>query len=92
MILLRDFKQKLGDLSALGAAAELAMPHIELRSNRQAVIEGCAGILEYEETCVRLNCGTLLVALSGSELCLEQLAGSLVCVSGELLTLSFSSL
>lgn len=89
---MQDLKQKLQALSSLGAAQDLALPHIELRANRQAVIEGCFGILEYEESCIRLNCKTVLVALTGSGLCLEHLSGSLVCVSGDLLTLSFSSL
>ena len=36
-----------GSLSLLGRAS--SGPHVELIGNREAVVEGCQGILEYDE-------------------------------------------
>lgn len=43
-----------------GDFASIAVPgisHIELTGNREAVIDECAGILEYNSECVRLRAG-----------------------------------
>jgi len=84
-----QWKQRLQALSAFGSPAELSVPRVELSANKQAVIEGCDGIVEYSETCVKLNCKTMLVALQGFELCLNYLSSSQVCVSGQLTLLQF---
>ena len=83
------WKQRWQALAAFGSEAELSAPRVELCADRQAVIEGCGGILEYGETTVRLNCKTTVLVLEGCELCLNHLSNGLVCVSGRLTSLRF---
>ena len=47
-------------------AAELLPPmRVELLSDREAVVDGCRGILEYSECCIRLCAGALTVRFTG---------------------------
>ena len=84
-----QWKQRLEALSAFGSQTELSAPRVELCADKQAVIEGCEGILAYSETTVRLNCKTMVLELQGFELCLNNLSASQVCVSGRITALQF---
>lgn len=86
-----QWKQRLQALTAFGAHTELSPPRVELCANKQAVVEGCEGVLAYSETGVRLNCGALVLELEGASLCLNHLSESLVCISGVLTALRFTS-
>ncbi len=50
----------------LGSVASTA--RIELSDNRRAVIEGCQGILEYDDTVIRLVTGSGVVRFEGGDL------------------------
>lgn len=61
---------------------ELIMPHIELCSDCKAIIDGCKGILEYNNCFVKLNCKTKIVCFSGKNLCITALCMEQITVSG----------
>ncbi len=85
------WKQRLQALERFGEGDALAVPRVELCANKQAVIEGCRGILSYNETAVKLSCGALALELSGEALCLNHLSDQRVCVSGTVTALRFVS-
>ena len=89
---MQHLKQAVETAARLGTETELLRPHLEIHANRRAVIDGCAGIIAYDETCIKLNCGDLLLSLQGDALCLEHLNGGNISVSGTLVSLAFSSL
>lgn len=68
---------------------ELMMPHIELCSDKRAVVEGCKGVLQYDCDNVRLNCRTLIVSFSGENLSLCTLSEETITVTGKISGLSF---
>ncbi|MBQ2903246.1 MAG: YabP/YqfC family sporulation protein [Clostridia bacterium] len=39
--------------------------HIEISGNREAIIEGCQGVLEYNDNLIALNTGRLTVRICG---------------------------
>ena len=39
--------------------------HIEISGNREAIIEGCQGVLEYGDNLIALNTGKLTVRICG---------------------------
>ena len=86
-----QWKQRLQALRMFGSHTEFAAPCVELNANRQAIIEGCEGILEYNATTVRLNCKSMVLLLQGFDLCLEHLSTTQVCVSGTICALQFLS-
>ena len=87
----RNLKEKIEELSSLGAENELCLPHIELCSNREATVEGCCGIIEYDETTVKLNCKNVTVKISGCSLCISGLSAGRVGIGGEIISLEFGN-
>lgn len=63
--------------------------NIELLGNREAIIEGCKGILEYDENTIRLNLGKLSVKFSGIDLCLKCMNTENVIVEGNITSIEF---
>ncbi len=64
-------------------------PQIEFCGNRQVLVEGCRGILEYEPETIKLNTGKYNIRLNGRELQLKHLAMGTVLVEGCLTGLEF---
>ena len=50
----------------LGSVASTA--RVELSDNRRAVVEGCQGILEYDDTVIRLATGSGVIRFEGGDL------------------------
>lgn len=71
---------------ALSSAAR-----IELSGNRRAVVEGCRGILEYEEGVIRLNTGSGILRFIGRELGLSCMTEESAVVTGVILSVEFMS-
>lgn len=65
------------------------MAHFEFSGNREAVIEGCRGILEYDENIVRLKAGKLTVRILGRGLTLRNLRRDSAIVSGFIASVEF---
>lgn len=57
-------------------------PRIELRGNRTAVIEGCDGIIDYNDDKVLLKIGRLTAEISGKSLKLKLLTANSAVVEG----------
>lgn len=58
------------------------LPNIELRGNREAVLEHCEGILEYSEERVRIRAGVLILEFTGRNLRLNCMTDENVIVTG----------
>lgn len=65
-------------------------PLIELISNREAVAEGCCGILEYNDCCIQINCKTYIISFKGFNLTLTALTNDTVSVKGKITDVIFS--
>ena len=61
---------------------ELIKPHIEIYSKNKAIVEGCKGILQYTCNYVRLNCKTVIISFSGTDLSLCNLNEETITVTG----------
>ncbi len=56
--------------------------HIEINSNREAIIDGSNGILEYNENCIRVNTGKMIVAFKGRGLFIRCLSDCSMVIEG----------
>lgn len=65
------------------------MPFIELRGNREALIEGCKGILEYDTQVIRVNTGSMVVSFCGRGLNIKCLTVSSLIVEGYITSVEF---
>lgn len=62
---------------------------ISLSSNREAVVEGCAGVLEYDSTLIKLSLNRMMVQFTGRNLEIKCMTGESVIVQGFILGIEF---
>ena len=65
--------------------------HLEISGNHRAVVEGCRGILEYEEGVIRLNTGSGVLRFTGTNLSMSCMTEDSAVVVGTILSLEFLS-
>ena len=56
--------------------------HIEISGNREAIIEGCQGVLEYGDSVISLNTGRLTVRVCGCELTIISMQNGQAVIKG----------
>lgn len=85
-------QQKLKQMqTALRETAEDLIPpmRVELLSDHQAVVDGCRGILEYNECCIRLCAGNLDLRFCGEQLSLRHFGEQGAVVEGRIRSVEF---
>lgn len=65
--------------------------HIELCGNREAIVEGCRGVLEYNDCSVALNTGKLTVRFCGSDLTISAMQDSSAIIKGTITCIDFGN-
>ncbi len=83
------FGEKLTEELGIPKAIVKGYNHIELFGNHEAVVNQCAGIIEYSEERIKLNIGKNTVLFSGSDLCIKEYGSSQAVISGDILSLEF---
>ena len=78
-------KPILNELKAFYAA-----PEFSLRSNRELVIEGSRGVLEYSPETIRVNTADFVLTVEGRELNLKCISASALIIEGYMTQLSFA--
>lgn len=56
--------------------------HIEMNGNREIIVEGCQGVLEYGDNIISLNTGRLTVRICGCELSIISMQGGQAIIRG----------
>ena len=79
----------LGKLAQSSQVTFLPKVRVELLSNKQAVVEGCKGILEYSDTCIRLNADRLILKFSGHSLEMKCFTDNSAIIEGFLLSVEY---
>lgn len=64
--------------------------HIELSGNREAIIEGCCGVLEYSECTIALNTGRLTVRICGCDLTIVSMQNGQAVIKGMITGLDYT--
>lgn len=72
------------------AVAFLSPVRVELLGNRQAVVDGCRGIIEYSDSCIRLSAQGLILRFTGTGLEIRAFTENEAIVSGTILGLEYS--
>ena len=62
---------------------------IECNANREAVVEGCSGILEYSDETIRLTTGRMVLRFSGRGLSINGMAHGYAVVTGNIASIEF---
>lgn len=66
-------------------------PCIELNGNREAILEGSKGVLEYSPETVRVNTSGMIVSFFGRELDLRCISPSALIIGGCISKIEFRS-
>lgn len=64
-------------------------PRVEIISNQRVLIENHKGILEYGNTLMRINCGRIVVKITGQQLELKALSVSELAIQGNIVTVEY---
>ena len=65
-------------------------PCIEFSGNREVVIEGSKGVLEYSPDCIRVNTCCMVISVSGRELNLRCISDTALIIDGFITAAEFS--
>ncbi len=87
----RIFKSSPEDTGELSAIVGAGLAKIELTGNREISVDGCRGILEYDESIVRLNLGNMIIKITGAGLTIPSMAAEQTTVTGSIASVEFSS-
>ncbi len=66
-------------------------PYLELSADRQLLIEGCGGILDYEEDRLALSAGRLTVTVHGEGLTIRSLQEGTALITGIITAVEYTS-
>ena len=66
-------------------------PKIEMLGNREMIIDGCKGVVEYDEAIIKLSLGEYVLSLSGDNLLINSFDNSVAVISGQICEISFVS-
>lgn len=66
-------------------------PKIEMLGNREIIVDGSKGVVEYGENLIKLNTGEYVLSILGDELIIKSFDGSIAVISGKIAEITFVS-
>lgn len=66
-------------------------PHIEILGNREMVIDGCRGVVEYGENLIKLNTVNVVISLVGMDLLIKSFDSGVAIITGQISEITFVS-
>ena len=66
-------------------------PRIEMLGNREIIVDGCKGVVEYDENTIRLSLGESVLSLCGSDLVIKTFDNDIAVISGQICEISFTT-
>lgn len=81
--------QKLHGMFDIPPSAMGGIPQIELAGNREAVVEGCQGVLEYDENVIKLAAGKMSIKFTGRGLQIKVLTHDSAVIEGFIASMEF---
>ena len=82
-------KLRLAGMLEMPATSLSGMASLQLSGNREAVVEGCQGILEYGEDTVRLSTEGMVVRFTGRDLQIRCMTQESAVVTGFITSIEF---
>lgn len=66
------------------------VPMLEIKGNREVIIEGSQGVLEYTSECIRVNTGKMLVRFTGRNLEMKCMTAENLIIEGFIVAIDFT--
>ena len=80
---MQKFRKKIAETLGVPPSAVMNIPVVTLQGNISAAIENYKSVLLYTDSEIRINCGATVVSLYGAGLCIDNIGGDFVSVSGD---------
>lgn len=66
-------------------------PKIEMLGNKEIIVDGCKGIVEYGENLIKLNTGELVIGFVGDEMLIKSFDSDMAVITGRIAEITFVS-
>ncbi len=77
------------DFSSSPIASALGSVHFEMNGNREVIVEGCRGILQYDENIVKISVKKMSVAFFGRNLSIKCMDVDSLVITGFVTSIEF---
>ena len=64
--------------------------HLEMHGNNEAIVEGCSGILEYNEYSIKLSSSKHTLCFNGTNLLIQCMTSNAAVITGDICSVQFS--
>lgn len=64
-------------------------PHIEMIGNKEIAVDGCKGIVEYDENVIKLNTGSLIIGFTGTDMLIKSFDCDVAVITGNVAEITF---
>lgn len=88
----KHFNKNIKNIKSSIKLPECALPdfsHFEINSNKEVIVEGCKGILQYDENIIRVNMGKMVTSFCGRNLSLKCLDSDSLVIIGFITSIEF---
>ena len=82
-------KRNIRTALAIPGLPDFSQPHLEALGNREFIVDGCHGILEYEQGRIKLNTDTLAITFVGENIELGSYCETGTVITGNVLKVEF---
>ena len=82
-------KDKLSEELGLPRTITAGLNYMEMLGNKEAVIDGCKGILDYSDDKIKLNLGNKTICFLGSNMCIKALSDEQAVITGTICSIEF---
>ncbi len=70
-------------------SSQIPKLRVEILDNNQAIIEGSKSILEYNDNCIRLSSGKLIIKFQGKLLTMKAMNSSSAIIEGKIISIEY---
>ncbi len=81
----KNKKLKISDMSF-----DYSLPELQFSGNKEVVIEGSRGVLEYSQDKIRINTNSMVITFCGRNLNLRCISSSALIIDGFILNVEFT--
>lgn len=85
----KSFREKLSDAVDIPPESLYRFTHMQILGNREIVLEGCKGILEYDDHLIRVGTKTMEIGFWGNQLTLKCLNNDNIIIEGSMERIEF---
>ena len=85
----KSFREKLSDAVDMPLESLYNLAQMQVLGNREIVLEGCKGILEYDDNVIRVGTKTMEISFWGNQLTLKCLNTDTIIIEGNLERIEF---